>query len=132
MTHSNGRDSTLHFSRLFFFFLVAPRPMEFPGQGSDASYSYDLSHSFSNAGSLTHCAWLGIKPRPSNAKMPSIHLHHSRNSSCLFFEELYLLHDFTLLICSHVEIWGMASFFTGWDCCGLSVVLLFRTAPAQV
>ena len=36
--------------------------MEFPGQGSDLSYSCDLSHSCGNTRSLTHCAGPGIKP----------------------------------------------------------------------
>ena len=33
-----------------------------PGQGSDPSYSCNLSHSCGNAGSLTHCAGLGMEP----------------------------------------------------------------------
>ena len=37
--------------------------MEFPGQGSDLSHSWnDLSCSCGNAGSLTLCAGLGIEP----------------------------------------------------------------------
>ena len=36
--------------------------MEFLGQGPDPSHSCDLSHSCSNARSLTHCARLGIEP----------------------------------------------------------------------
>ena len=36
--------------------------MEFPGQGSDLSHSCDLLCSCGNAGSLTHCARLEIKP----------------------------------------------------------------------
>ena len=36
--------------------------MEFLGQGSDPSHSCDLSCSSSSAGSLTHCAGLGIEP----------------------------------------------------------------------
>ena len=36
--------------------------MELPGQGSDPSHSCELRQSSSNAGSLTHCAGLGIKP----------------------------------------------------------------------
>ena len=49
----------------FFFFIFGPPHMwhlEFPGQGSDLSCSSDLSQSYSQAGSLTHCAGLGIKP----------------------------------------------------------------------
>ena len=45
-----------------FSFLAAPRHMEFMGQGSDPSHSHDLSHSCSNAGSLTHCGRPRIEP----------------------------------------------------------------------
>ena len=47
---------------LFVFFLAALCHMEFPGQGSDPSCRFDLSHSCSNARSFTHCAGPGIKP----------------------------------------------------------------------
>ena len=46
----------------FFSFLAAPQHMEFRGQGSDVSCNHDLSCSCGNAGSLTHCAGLGIEP----------------------------------------------------------------------
>ena len=46
----------------FFFVFVCPTAYEFLGQGSDPSCSHDLSHSHGNAGSLTHCARLGIEP----------------------------------------------------------------------
>ena len=36
--------------------------MEFPGQGSDPSSSFDLSCSCDNTGSLTHCPGPGIEP----------------------------------------------------------------------
>ena len=45
-----------------FSFLAAPQHMEFPAQGSDLSYSCDLCHSHSNAGSLIHCTRPGIEP----------------------------------------------------------------------
>ena len=45
----------------FLFIFGLPWHMEFPGQGSDPSCSCNLSHSYSNAGSLTHCARLGIE-----------------------------------------------------------------------
>ena len=54
----------------FFFFLAAQRYMEFPGQGSDPSHSFDLHRSCGNAGS----SW-GCNRRPS-ALIP---LHPSRN-----------------------------------------------------
>ena len=54
--------SCAYMSFFFFFFFFWPWHMEFLGQGSDLSHSCDLCHSCSNAGSLTHCLGLGIKP----------------------------------------------------------------------
>ena len=54
--------------------------MELPGQGSDPSPSPNLSHRCSNAGSLAHCAGLGIKPS-WGSQDAAIPLHHS-GSSC--------------------------------------------------
>ena len=48
---------------LFFSFLAAPQHKELLGQGLDWSHSYTLNYSFSNTGSLTHCAAPGIKPK---------------------------------------------------------------------
>lgn len=45
-----------------FFLGLYPQHIEFPGQGSDPSRSCDPNHSCGTAGSLTHCAGLGIKP----------------------------------------------------------------------
>ena len=50
------------YTYIFFSFLAALQHMEFPDHGSYLSHSFDLSHSCSNAGSLTHCARPGIKP----------------------------------------------------------------------
>ena len=56
--------------------------MEFPGQGSDLSCSCDLCLSCSKAGSLTHCAELGIKPAcqcsrdATNPVVPQQNLHN--------------------------------------------------------
>ena len=44
------------------FFSAAPWQTEFPGQGSDPSYSCDLYCSCGNARSLTHYAGLGMEP----------------------------------------------------------------------
>ena len=44
-----------NFHFFFFFFLADLQHMEFPGQGSDLSYSCNLCCSCGNAGSLTHC-----------------------------------------------------------------------------
>ena len=46
----------LHYSFIYLLILAALRHMEFPGQGSDTSYSYG------NAGALTHYAGLGTEP----------------------------------------------------------------------
>ena len=53
----------------FFFFLATLQHMEFPGQGSDPSHCFVLCHSYSNAGSLTHCAGPGINPCLSAPEM---------------------------------------------------------------
>ena len=49
---------------VFYFFLFWPPcgTWEFPGQGSDPRCRCHLGRSCSNAGFLTHCARLGIKP----------------------------------------------------------------------
>ena len=47
---------------LFFFFMAARWPVEFPGQGSDPRHNHYLSRSCGKAESLTHCARLGIEP----------------------------------------------------------------------
>ena len=52
-------------SLYFFLFLATPQHRELLGQASDQSHSFDLSHSCGNAGSLTHCARLGIKSSTS-------------------------------------------------------------------
>ena len=44
---------------VFFSFLVAPKYVEFPGQGSDQSLSQKLSHSCSNTGSFNPQSWPG-------------------------------------------------------------------------
>ena len=68
----------------FFPFLAALLHMEFPHQGSDLSYSCDLSHSCSNKGSLTHCAVQGIKPVSQALKTLPILLCHGGNSWGIF------------------------------------------------
>ena len=47
---------------MFDFFFFPQRHMEFPGQESDPSHSFNLSQNCSNAGSLTHCAEPRIEP----------------------------------------------------------------------
>ena len=46
----------------FFFFFGCPWCVEFLGQGSDLSCSYNLCCSSGSARSLTHCAGSGIEP----------------------------------------------------------------------
>ena len=51
-----------------FVFLTILRLMEFPGQGADPSHSFDLSCSYSNAGSLIYFAGLGIEPASQHSQ----------------------------------------------------------------
>ena len=53
---------------LFVCFLATLRHMEFPGQGWEPSHGCNLRCSCSNAGSLTHCAGLGIEPRSLHSR----------------------------------------------------------------
>jgi len=59
------------------FFLAVPRHKGFPGQGSDLSCSWDLSHSYSNTRSLAHCCGLGIKPASQSSQLLLISLYHA-------------------------------------------------------
>ena len=62
-------------SNLFFFpfsFLATLRYVEFMGQGSDPSRGHDLSHSYSNAGSLTHWAQAGDQTFVPAFSIPSL------------------------------------------------------------
>lgn len=83
MSEALRYSSKTHFTHNFFPFFVAPcKHVEFPVQGSDLSHSCNLSHRCSHAGSLTHCAGLGIQPaHPSASKTPLIPLHQCGNSS---------------------------------------------------
>ena len=70
--------------------LAAPWHMEFLDQGSDPSHSCDLSHSCSNAGSLTHCARPGLEPasqRSQDAANPIVPQPELLNS---FYEAEFL------------------------------------------
>ena len=58
----------LAFLFLFFSFLATPWHMDFPGQGSDPSHSFDLCCSCDKARSLTHCAESGIKPASQHSQ----------------------------------------------------------------
>ena len=69
-----------------FIYLAALWLTEFLGQGSDLSCSCDLSYSFDNAGSLTHCAQLEIEPKSQFSQDPADLLCHSGNSeTCILF-----------------------------------------------
>ena len=58
---------------LFSPFLVHIHGIQkFLGQGSNLSQSYDLHHSYSNTGSLTHCAKPGIKLAPPQRQVRSL------------------------------------------------------------
>lgn len=62
----------------FFFFLVAPQLIEFPGQRSD------FGCSCGNAKSFTHSAGPGTEPHPSVPESQPIPLRHNRNSYSIF------------------------------------------------
>ena len=79
---------TICSSLLFFFFFF----FEIADQVSILSCSCKPHHSFSNAGSLTHCDRLGIKPMPNQWPKPLQRqcqilspLCHSKKSSSSFF-----------------------------------------------
>ena len=75
---------TIAFSLLLLamlnFSLAALWHMEFLGQGANPNHSCDLCHSCGNAGSLTNCAGLGIKPASQAPGSLLILLYHSKNS----------------------------------------------------
>ena len=71
--------------------------MEFPGQGSHPSHSCNLSGSYCQHESLTHCARLGIEPvsqRPQDATSP---IAHSGNSCHVMPLDLYCVTLFLLI-----------------------------------
>ena len=80
----DGAQAKLYLICIYFLWLLQ-RHMEFPGQGSDLSHGYDLCHSFSNTGSLSHCTKLGTEsacqcarntadPVVPQQELPQIHL----------------------------------------------------------
>ena len=95
--------SSFFFFFFFFFFNLATlKHMGFPGQVSDLSCICNLCYSYSTAGSLTHCARLGIKPASQHCReILLILLHHSGNSMAVFGV-------FCLFVC----------LFFGWYCWG--------------
>ena len=74
-----------HPSSSWFFFLVAPWYTELPGQGSDLSSSH--------AGSLTHCAGLGIEPTSQHPQDTANPFSPQRELQlpALYLPALYLL-----------------------------------------
>ena len=65
---------------LLLFFLAIPRRTEFLGQGSDPSHTRNIHCSCGSAGSLPHCAGLGIESASQCPRDLSIPLCHSRDS----------------------------------------------------
>ena len=57
-------------SPLPLLFLATPWHVEFPGQVSDLSHSWNLHCSYGNTGSLTHCARPGGEPVPQPQPKP--------------------------------------------------------------
>ena len=69
MKEASGVGSGLS-SSFFFSFLAIPRPMEFPGQESDLSPSYNPNHSCGIDGSLTHCVGQRLNLSTANPTAP--------------------------------------------------------------
>ena len=89
--------SPLFFSWIFFFFSHAV--WKFLGQGLNLSLSRDLRHSYGNAGSLTHCATVGI---------PSWIFNRNSGSSPITGSDIYIF--FCLIIdkrCSQMHALGI-------------------------
>ena len=63
---------------IYLFIYGLPEVYGVPGSGISPSCSHDPSRSYSNVGSLTHCARLGIEP--SASKTLQIPLNHSQSS----------------------------------------------------
>ena len=76
--------SFLFFSFFFSVLFATLCHMEFLDQGSNLSLNCVLSHSCSNAESLTHRTVLGLNLCPSVPKTLLIQLCHSGNSSNFF------------------------------------------------
>ena len=94
---------------LFFFLSHACSIWNFPGQGSNPNCICDLHHSCGNAGPLTHCARLGIRP----VSLQKHHwildpLHHSGNSKtiCFYVGPKCFYNHLSILIV-HLDIFGI-------------------------
>ena len=60
MRRQEIKEFLIHNFKLLFLVTLHPLHMEVPSyQGSNPSLSYNLYHSCSDAGSLTHCATMG-------------------------------------------------------------------------
>ena len=77
---------------IFFSFLATPVAYGSSGPGTNLSHNCNLCHSCGKAGSLMHCAGLGIKPIPQQQPEPPQRQHsiltllcHSRNSQIINF-----------------------------------------------
>ena len=56
------------FSVFCFFIFGCPEAYGVPGPGIRSSRSHDLSHSYGSAGSLAHCAGLGMEPATQHSQ----------------------------------------------------------------
>ena len=98
--------------------------MEFPGQGSDLSRSFSLSHSGGNTGSLTHCTGLGIEPafRCSQDATNHTALQRELQKWSHYYERNPINHPPVPEYCDlSYSFWTVNNFF--W-------VLLYRHGPA--
>ena len=83
----------LNFLNFLYIFSswAAPQHIEFLGQGSDPSRSWDLSHSCSNTAPLSHCAGLAIKPASQCSRDATHPIAPCRNSFCPFLKVVLFL-----------------------------------------
>ena len=104
----------LEFKPFFFFFFVwMPHwHMKIPGQGSDLSCSWDVSCSYGNVRSLTHCAGPGWNLHLSTFKTPPILLSHSSNSKFTpFLSFAYFVSVQALWIHLEFSMWHLFVWF---------------------
>ena len=77
-------------SCIFIFSFSCPWGIwRLPTQGWNLSWSCDLCHSYNNAGSLTHCARLGIELVPSQRETRSL-THCATAGTQLYLKNIYI------------------------------------------
>ena len=105
VNHANSA-CTMFFLFVHFFLGGRPMNMEFPGQGSHWSHSYDLSYRCQNTRSLTHCAEWELNKHPNAPSWSSLSILFY--SCCQFpglginiFNSIFLSPNFLFLSTLH-------------------------------